>query len=394
MMRSIRSPLPLNRRAGLMLGAAFCASLASGACASEGDLFPGLGVSLDREVVIPAPPAMTSAANGSELGGMAVGDGGLALEELFLLGLLGPVVPVLTAAVMETVPVTIGAPAPEDAMSIFGFPLAGLWPTGVSAWLGLPPGYLLQGSGVLDGRSAANTASLQVLDGARIALTVWQGGFGNLLGPLRLYGEDHSVAVWQDGTGNLAFLGAILGFGQSVALRQLGTNIADILLPGYGEDNEIFVDQVGQGVASVTVEGARNAVTLRQGHLYGLGGDNMFRIEMDGVGNILRVEQDGDNALTVSVTGDMTNSVIGVGDPLRAMGLRAGKVTQSGMGNQMTIAVQGYGNLFGLRQAGDGATAVVTQQGNFNTTGVSQDGQSVTVTVTQTGSGNSVSVSQ
>lgn len=377
---SPRRPAP---RRSLMLSAALIASLPGGALADGAGLFspwlPPLtpAYATEPSPERPAPGFVLSAPDPL----LVLLDPGAPL--LFALGLLRPAPP----------PEDPEAPAPA-ARSIFAFPLAGLWPTGVSAWLGLPPGPLLQTFGTLDQRARGNVASLRVLEGERIGATVWQGGFANLLGPVRLWGDDHSVSVRQDGTGNLGFIGALVGFAQSVGLRQLGTNIADIALAGFGEDNEVFIDQVGEGVVSLRVEGVRNSIHVRQDYLYGLGGDNMFRVEVDGAGNVLRVEQDGDNEITVTITGTDNNAVLRPGDALRDLGLLPGQLLQSGDGNRVVIEVLGSGNQFGSRQTGDGGSARITQSGDGNRAAVVQAGQGTSAVVSQTGSGNSVSVSQ
>ena len=269
-----------------------------------------------------------------------------------------------------------------------------LWPAGVAAWLGLPPGVFVQQSGTLDARAEGNTASLRVLDGERNASSVWQGGFRNLLGPLRLWGDDHSVSVRQDGTGNLGFIGAIIGFDQSIALRQLGTNIADISLAGFGEANEIAIDQIGEGTVSLHVEGLRNSIHIRQDYFFGLGGDNMFRVEIDGTDNLLRVEQDGHNEVFVRIIGNDNNAALRPDNALRALDLRPGQLLQSGEGSRVSIEVQGSNNQFAGRQGGDSGSLTITQTGDANNAGVVQAGEGSTTVVTQSGNGNSVSISQ
>lgn len=278
--------------------------------------------------------------------------------------------------------------------SIFGFSLAGLWPTGVAAGLGLSPGVATKTSGSFDQRVEGNVARLRVLEGERISASVWQGGFGNLLGPLRFWGDGHSVSVRQDGTGNLAFVGALVGVEQSVALRQLGTNIADISLAGLGEDNEVIVDQVGEGRVSLHQQGQRNSIHVRQDYLFGLGGDNMLSVELGGTGNVLRIEQDGDNEITVKITGNDSNANLRPGDTLRGLNLLPGQLLQSGEGSRVVIKVLGSGNQFGSRQAESGQSIRISQTGDKNQAGIVQAGEGSSAAVVQSGNGNTVSVSQ
>ncbi|MCH8465235.1 MAG: hypothetical protein LAT78_01490 [Roseinatronobacter sp.] len=283
--------------------------------------------------------------------------------------------------------------SPPAARAIFGFSLEGLWPAGVSAWLGLQPGLQIETSGTFDPRSKNNVASLRVIDGARNAATIWQGGFGNILGPLRFWGYDNSVSVRQDGTGNLAHVGAVVGFQQSIALRQLGTNIADIVLGGFGEDNTVSVDQIGEGRVSLLVEGTGNSIDIRQDYFFGLGGDNMFEVNVQGLGNILRVEQDGNNLMRVTISGDRNNAA-GTGPALSVLGIQAGDLLQAGDGNEVFVDITGSENQIGLRQSGNSGTLRTTQMGDGNQVGVVQSGDGNSAVITQTGHGNSVSMSQ
>ena len=279
------------------------------------------------------------------------------------------------------------------ALPIIELSSSDLWPSGVAAWLGLPPGVTVEGRGTLDPRAEGNIASLRVLQGERIGLTAQQGGFGNRFGPLRLWGDDHSVSVRQDGTGNLGFIGGLVGFSQSVALRQLGTNIADIMLAGFGEDNEIFIDQVGNGRGSLRVEGLRNSIHLRQDYLSGSGGDNLFHIEVDGSDNVLRVEQDGESEIAVTIIGN-NNAFLRSGSALGDLNLLSGQLVQSGQGSRVVIEVEGASNQFGILQQGDRSNIHIRQTGDVNQAGISQASAGSSVAVVQSGSGNSVSVSQ
>ena len=326
--------------------------------------------------------------------GLPLGQGPFLLIELLATGFIQGAVANLNNAISADHSVVAQAPSSLVFTSIFGFPLNGLWPTGVATWLGLQPGLRAQSFGTLDNRSGTSAVSFNILDGFRIEASFFQGGFGNLLGPLALRGDAVSVSMSQDGTGNLGFLGSIMGFAQSIGLRQLGTNVADIILLGYGEDNEVFVDQIGTGFAGVTVEGSSNQITVRQGYIFGAGGDNMVRIHVNGLENVLNVEQDGDNSLVVTIIGDANNALQNSPTALQNLGLSSGDVSQKGVGNKMTVKVQGYENVFGLSQAGGGSKSNVTMQGDFNTTAVLQVGQGGIVSVLQAGSSNSISVSQ
>ncbi|WP_146257673.1 curlin repeat-containing protein [Roseinatronobacter thiooxidans] len=278
--------------------------------------------------------------------------------------------------------------------SIFGFPLAGLWPAGVAPWVGLPP-EVASTRGV-DGifQGIERTISTYARNEERNFVAVWQDGVSNLVGPLRFFGEDLSVSVRQSGLGNLAYLGAPFGNAQSVGVIQFGTNVADVFFADFGEDNSVFMEQIGVATASVIAEGERNFVEAYQSYDNGVGGNNMFRVEIDGLDNFLTIDQSGDNMMQISVIGNSNNRSSSRDSTLKTLGISQGVLLQTGKQGSLFIDVNGSENRFGSKQSGNRGTVTLTQTGDQNVSGVVQSGDGSAVSVFQSGSGNSVSVSQ
>lgn len=128
---------------------------------------------------------------------------------------------------------------------------------------------------------------------------------------------------------------------------------------------------------------------------------NETDLVVEGNGNRLQILQEGGaagaaNRLEVSLRGDNNGGPLGASftGVALAPGLMPGTIEQIGLGNEMSIAVEGSGNLFALAQHGDGNTISGTMTGLANQVAVLQEGGNNYAGFSQTGIGNIISIMQ
>lgn len=285
--------------------------------------------------------------------------------------------------------------------------------TGTGNGAGLLMGYSVIGrvtSSQITQLGGNNDASLE-FTGDGNDFGVYQTGTDNSVGSILVTGDDNLIGVDQDGTGNILALGVIEGDRNNVGVLQAGIgNLATVsILGGASDDNGVRVQQDGTNNATVTVTGSMNDVRLNQGLLLGAGGTNLATVSIVGDDNVLDILQQGDNeglfGVSVTIDGSGNNSAGAgafaslFGGALTASGLSAGQIVQQGTDNLINIKVGNLSpssdnNLFAFKQTGDGNTVNGTINGDGNQALVFQSGDSNTTNFTQTGGNNYVVVTQ
>ncbi len=202
-----------------------------------------------------------------------------------------------------------------------------------------------------------------------------QNGTDNTVGLITVTGDDNELGVKQDGTANVLDLGVITGDRNNVGVRQDGTNHAQITLTNFSDDNQVWVDQIGANTAA--------------------------KITIDGDSNLARLEQNGTNSADINITGDFNNNSGTTnwdGVAANVLGLASvGLMSQTGMGNSLTVTVTSSHNLWATEQTGPDNTILASVGGgDGNRFAVKQVSTTLGnhATVTQNGNGNNAGVSQ
>lgn len=128
---------------------------------------------------------------------------------------------------------------------------------------------------------------------------------------------------------------------------------------------------------------------------------NELEVAIKGDGNRLQIVQEGGaaraaNSLDISLFGDNNGGPLGSAFSSAALepGLMPGSIEQTGLGNEIALAVVGNGNLFAFAQHGEGNTIAATITGQANQAAVLQEGANNYAGFSQSGIGNIVSIVQ
>ena len=127
---------------------------------------------------------------------------------------------------------------------------------------------------------------------------------------------------------------------------------------------------------------------------------NVALLEVEGIGNVLRIDQQhgggAANTVTLNIRGDFNGGAPGASFTGAALlpGLQPGSLVQRGNGNSMSFDVIGSHNLFAASQIGDSNIITGSISGSYNQASVMQAGNNNFVGFSQTGFNNTISVSQ
>jgi hypothetical protein len=152
----------------------------------------------------------------------------------------------------------------------------------------------------------------------------------------------------------------------------------------------------GASIASGPAMAANELVILGQQTPF-----NELEIAIEGDGNQLQIVQEGGaagaaNSLDISLFGDNNGGPLGSAFSSAALepDLMPGSIEQTGLGNEIALAVVGSGNLFAFAQHGDGNVISGTITGQANQAVVLQEGGNNYSGFSQTGIGNIISIVQ
>jgi hypothetical protein len=187
--------------------------------------------------------------------------------------------------------------------------------------------------------------------------------------------------VFQSGTGNGVNYTVSNGNNNQFGFYQVGTDNQAVGILITGNANELGVHQDGTGnkLELGTIAGSDNVVGLKQN-----GVSNVASI------NITHDRNVGYNDFGLGVAGDLAGQ----------KGLTAGLLEQYGTGNQVTLTVSGFDNVFAslqdnsLHPAATQNVIVANITGNDNQAAVVQQGNNNHTSLTQNGGSNNVSISQ
>ena len=249
------------------------------------------------------------------------------------------------------------------------------------------------------------------IDGNANAFGVTQNNFGggrNKLTSLQITGDGNKLGVLQDankasGNYNTLMITEIDGDGNNIGVKQIGSNSGIIDLKSTSNSNLIGLSQTGTNTATITItSGDSNDFDALQED------NNQLTITAAGSSNILKTKQTAsaagaDNILSVDIFGSSNNlSAFSTLSAAAATGLEAGKLVQTGYGNEATITVgdslasaNSNNNSFALSQLGNLNEATISVSGGDNNqVAVLQSGNANHSSVTQTGSSNVVGITQ
>jgi hypothetical protein len=248
----------------------------------------------------------------------------------------------------------------------------------------------------------ANTITSAYQNGADNQGTVTQVGRSNLLTSLSQTGAGGnraSVAVTGDRNGaGLLTKGAAAAGATTSTVTQTGTdNLVDYT--ANGNDNQFGFYQDGQHNEAVNVQfnGSNNELGVYQRGVHNTlslatinDSDNVFGVNQVGVDN---------NASINSAGGQNGGYNSFTAGPAGTLGLTPGLLSQEGTFNQVSLTINGAGNVFASLQNNSGPTGTfnkitASQSGNGNQAAVMQMGNANTSSLTQTGGMNNASISQ